>query len=427
MSIGPVASGPATEGSVAKNGHGRSGLAVTAAVLFGANLLYQLSYATLDIALPLIGRTLRASAPQLATIAAASSIGFALFALPAGAFSHRWGARTVLLAGIVLTGVAWFLSAYSASVLEMAVLRFLTGAGGALLYVTALGWLGRLYSSEQRGIIFGLFWSSGVALGGTLGFVSGAFLGSALGWRFELAWGGAATLVVAALAFALLRSPSPISSPSGSESTREATLGTLRARSVWGLSLGTVGIANAGNVSIVFLALFVVYAHPGWTLTVAAAAASSAFIATVPGGAFGGWLGERGPDRRLLVVGLSGIFGLLFLLIPYESPIPLCLEYAVLGFLFGGMVALLYAIPSHLPETRGVRLPIAVGAIETSQVILSAAYTVVFGLLIAASGFTTAWITSSLLVLVCLPALLAVTPNRARGPAASQTSRGNEA
>ena len=389
------------------------GRAVTAAVLFSGNLLYQLSYATVDIALPLIGRTFRATAPQLAVIAAASSVGFALFALPAGTFSHRWGARTVLLVGMAVEGGAWLASAFSGSVEEMVALRFAMGAGGALLYVTALGWLGGLYASEQRGIVFGLFWSSGVAIGGTLGFVSGAFLGSALGWRFELAWGGVASLLVAGLGVALLRRAVEPSRPGGSESTRTATVGTLRAPSLWGLSFGTGGISNAASACIVFLALFIVYAHPGWSLSVAAAAASSGFIATVPGGAFGGWLGERGYDRRMVVAGLSGLFGGLFLLIPYVGPLVLCGVYAGSGFLFGGVVALLYAIPAHLPDTRGVRLPIAVGAIETSQVFLSSAYTVVFGVLVASRGFTITWTVSAVLVLAFLPALLAVTPNRA--------------
>lgn len=396
---------------VAGSGRGRS-----AAVLFAGNLLYQTSFAAIAILLPAVAVTFDASPAQLAEVVGAGAAGLAVTALPAGALAHRWGTRRPLAIGLALMGAGWTASAISGNLAELALFRFLTGAGGSLFYVSSFGWLGDSFSSARRGVVFGLFWSSGVAAGGTIGFVAGALLEPVVGWRPDLAIGGLATLGLAAMCAVVVRDAGGAGPTAPTGPTRSAVRSTLTSRSVWGLSVGVGGVATAATMTVAFLAVFVTRAHPSWGLDLAAIASSAGFIGTVPGGALGGWIGERGVDRRGPLATFAVAFGALLVAFPYASEVGFVALNAALGGLYGASVALLYAIPSHLPESGGPRLPLSIGLIETSQLIFAAAYALLFGEIVAGAGFTLAWLATAAVGLATVPALAFVRANRALAP-----------
>ncbi len=390
--------------------------AIPITLLVLGNLLYQAAGAVIAVLLPAIGDSFAAPASQLALVIGAGSAGLAVSAVPAGALVHRWGARRVLGTGLMLLGAGWVLGGLAPDIAVLALLRFLAGIGGSMFYVTSYGWVGEAFPPERRGVALGLVWSGGVVLGGTLGFVSGALLEPILGWRADLAWGGLVTLALVPLVLAAFpaRRDRPLSDVP--EATLPAVRGTLRSRSTWGLSIGVGGAAAGATAVISFAAIYVTSVHPSWGLDAAALASSVAFAGTVPGSVFGGWIGELGEDRRLPLAGLTAAFGLLELAIPRVGEAGFVALYGALGFLFGGAVALLYGIPSHLEETGGARLPITIGTIESVQLVLSASFAVVFGAVVVASGYPEAWTAAALLALALVPAVGLIPPNRGRRP-----------
>ena len=153
--------------------------------------------------------------------------------------------------------------------------------------------------------------------------------------------------------------------------------------------------------------------HPEWGLGTAAALAAVVVIVSFPGGPLGGWLAERGPDRRFLAGAFAAGAGLLVLLIPIVPLEPLLLVMVVLGLLDGVVFAILYLIPSYLPESHGDGLALGVALVNSIQVMAGSGLSIAFGFVVSWYGYTVAWEVAGLVSLVLLPLLLLVRPNRA--------------
>ena len=262
--------------------------------------------------------------------------------------------------------------------------------------------------------MIGAFASLSIAVGATTGFVGGAYLGLAFGWRFVLAVFGVGALGVAAIG--VLSVPStPMSTPPATLVAHGARfLEVVRSPVIWSLSLGASGLLTAGYLGPAFLSSFVKAAHPTWGLDYAGAVAAIAFVSTIPGALLAGRWSEQGQDRRVWVWIPAVLFGGLFLLIPVAGKIELPLLFAVLGFLGGAALAVVLTMPSHLPATRGERTPTAIGIVESVEGFARFGGAAVFGAVEIAGGFGWSWTISGLLVLGTLPFLLGVPPNRRR-------------
>src|ERR1700742_2198367 len=106
---------------------------------------------------------------RLGWIFSAFLIGYAGFQLPAGWLAARFGPRRVLTLGVLWWGVATALTALLPSGIAHAVLlliaiRFLLGAGEAVIYPAANQFVARWVPVQERGIINGLIFA-GVGAG----------------------------------------------------------------------------------------------------------------------------------------------------------------------------------------------------------------------------------------------------------------------
>lgn len=194
----------------------------------------------------------------------------------------------------------------------------------------------------------------------------------------------------------------------------------LRVRAVWGLALGLGGFAGAGYVPIYYLTTYFEQVHPTWGIGAAAQVAAFAVLATLPGAAVGGWIADRGFDRRTVVVLFALVFGLVVLWIPYATLPLLWIIYLVGGFLLGVTYAVMDLFPSYLEETKGPGMALAVGFIITCQTLFSSAVAIAFGFLVTTSGYTAAWLFSAFLCLALLPLLHWVPSSRAKQSAFSK-------
>jgi MFS family permease len=370
--------------------------------------VYAVNWYTIGAVLPAIGRTLAAGPVQLGIVLGAFLVGVGIFQVPAGFASIRYGARRVSLAGIAVLGASSVLCAFAPSWQILAGLRFLGGVGAAFFFSPALSLIASYFPAGQRGPIIGLY-NGGFSIGGAVGLFGGAYVGGLVGWPGALAVGGVALLAMAGIA-ALILPIAPQEGAGGSvaELWRRGR-DVLASRSIWALSLALTGFWGAIYVVAQYFVTYGDEIHPEWGLAIAALAAV-VVIVSFPGGPVGGWLAERGGDRRRLAAVFAAVAGALVLAIPFVSFVPLVVLMVTLGFFDGVVFAILYIIPTYLPESRGEGLALGVGVVNSIQVILGSALAIAFGFVVSVAGFTAAWEFAGATSIAFLPLLVLVRP-----------------
>ncbi len=139
--------------------------------------------------------------PDLAPVLSAALFGLACGALTAGPLSDRLGRRSLLLGAVVLFGVACLGSAFSQSLGQLTVLRFVTGVGLGAAMPNAVTLMGEFCPDRRRATIINLMFC-GFPLGAAAGGFLAAWLIPHFGWRSVLIFGGVTPLVLAMLAAA---------------------------------------------------------------------------------------------------------------------------------------------------------------------------------------------------------------------------------
>lgn len=134
-----------------------------------------------------IGGEYGLSNQRLGWIFSAFLIGYAGFQLPAGVLAVRFGPRRVLALGVVWWGVATALTAALPSTMTHALalligIRFLLGAGEAVIYPAANQFVARWIPQGERGFVNGLIFA-GVGAGSGLTPPLLTWLIVAHGWR----------------------------------------------------------------------------------------------------------------------------------------------------------------------------------------------------------------------------------------------------
>lgn len=378
-------------------------------------MVYAFNWYNVGAVLPLIGGALDASTGELGIVLGAFLVGVGIFQVPAGLASIRWGSRRVSLWGVAVLGAAGLASAFAPSWPWLALARFLAGVGAAFFFSPALSLIASYFPAGRRGPIIGLY-NGGFSLGGAVGIFGGAAVGLAFGWPWALASGGVALLAATFAAWLVLPRQAAEGAPGELGAVARRARGVFVSRSIWALSLGLTGFWAAIYIVAQYFVNFVHDVHPGWGIPVAAALVALVVVVSFPGGPVGGWAAERGWDRRGLLAGLGVIAGALVLAIPFTPLFALWPLAILLGFVDGAVFAVLYLIPSYLPEAAGEGLALGVAVINSIQVLLGGGLAIAFGYVAESAGYTTAWLIAGGLSLGLLPLLALVRPSRGTRP-----------
>ena len=133
----------------------------------------------------------------------AAPMGLAFGALLAGSSSDWFGRRKVLIASVLGFGVCTLFAAYSSSITEMAVLRFLTGFGLGAAMPNASTLMSEYVPERTRGVMLTTMFT-GFNLGSAvIGFVA-AYLVPHQGWQSLLLFGGIAPVALLPLLYFFL-------------------------------------------------------------------------------------------------------------------------------------------------------------------------------------------------------------------------------
>lgn len=290
-----------------------------------------------------ISDTYHLSNVQLGRVFSALLVGYALFQTLGGRLADRFGPRRVLAAGVVWWGIFTALTALvpanvaGALWIFMAV-RFLLGAGEAVIYPAANQFIARWIPVRERGIANGWIFA-GVGAGAGLTPPLIAYLMVHYGWRASF-WMCALIGLVAGVVWfvaardtpaqhprvsptelAAIRSGMTLSAPLKSSSSAIGDISStlvswtrvLRSKEVWAI---TISYFCYGYVAWIFFSWFFLYLARVRSLDLR----SSAFYAALPplamvvgcllGGAINDWVTKRSGPRMgrcgLATVAIAG-------------------------------------------------------------------------------------------------------------------------
>ena len=137
----------------------------------------------LNVAQPQMVLALNGSQADILWIINIYAITLAALLLPLGAVGDRWGRKPVLIAGLVLFGVANIVSGLAGSVPVMLGARLLAGVGAAMIMPVTLSVITSAFPAEDRSKAVGI-WTGVAGGGGILGMFLSALLVDVLDWRW---------------------------------------------------------------------------------------------------------------------------------------------------------------------------------------------------------------------------------------------------
>jgi ACS family glucarate transporter-like MFS transporter len=271
---------------------------------------------------------------QLGLVFSAFLLGYALFQTPAGWLADRFGSRRVLTAGVVWWGVFSALTAgishrISNVVFTLLVLRFLLGAGEAIIYPASNQFVARWIPRHERGKANGfIFAGVGIGAGVTPPVIS--YLMVHYGWRSSFVVSALIGFAVGAVWFVAARD-TPEAHPSvssdeltviqkGIASAKASENGgllswsrILSSRNVWILSLA---YSCFGYVAWVFFSWFYLYLAKvrGLDLKASALYATLPFLAMAVCSPLGGAISDSLTKRFGPRLGRSSVAVLGFVL-----------------------------------------------------------------------------------------------------------------
>jgi len=134
------------------------------------------------VALPAVGRDLKASALQLGLVETAYVLSASIFLLAMGRMGDIHGRRRVFQWGIAVFTVMGGILSQVGSIEAMIGFRFLQGMGGAMIAATGMAIVVAVFPPHERGKALGISVAA-VYAGISCGPFIGGFLVTALGWR----------------------------------------------------------------------------------------------------------------------------------------------------------------------------------------------------------------------------------------------------
>jgi ACS family glucarate transporter-like MFS transporter len=296
--------------------------------LFILSAVSYLDRVNISIAGGAIAETYQLSDVQLGKVFSAMLVGYALFQTVGGRLADRFGARRVLTVGVMWWGIFTALTAMVSPNIGMAIyvfvaIRFLLGAGEAVIYPSANQFIARWIPVTERGLANGwifagvgagagltplLITSVMVHYGWRMSFWLCSLIGFAAGavWFFNARDTPAEHQGVSKSELELIRTGLTQATPTGDGKALLAWRGVVQSKEVWAV---TLSYFCYGYVAWIFFSWFYLYLARvrGLNLKASARYTMLPFLAMLVccllGGTINDWLTKRRGPR----VGRCGI------------------------------------------------------------------------------------------------------------------------
>jgi EmrB/QacA subfamily drug resistance transporter len=150
-------------------------------------LVVGLDLTVLNVALPTLATSLKASTSQLQWFANSYNLAMAIALLPGGLLGDRFGRKRLLVISLTAFGLASAFCAFASSAGELIVWRAVLGVGAAMLIPLSMSVLTVLFTPEERPRAMGI-WATANMVGIPLGPILG-------GWLLDHYWWGSVFLI----------------------------------------------------------------------------------------------------------------------------------------------------------------------------------------------------------------------------------------
>jgi MFS family permease len=369
--------------------------------LIFARIVYAVNWLNVGAIFYLMSPDLGAGVSGLGSLTAAFYLGIGLMQIPGGLFAAKWGPKRVVVIGIFLSSLSAMGTAVLSTVPEIAVLRFLVGAGMALVFAPGVVIVSRLLRSGKSGMGVGLF-NSAYDLGGLVALFGWIVVASATGWRPSLALSGglgALTGVLVALFVPGERARVEFSVE------RTALFSILKDKQLVLLGIATLGFSIGNTIISGFMVLYLVK-----SLSVSGSVAGlvTTLVTVVP--IFTALWGGRMYDtitrhRMMMVLALLGSAAALALgAIPSLYAAAACCTLG--GVVSGVGYTFAFAGARDLQRAEKEYEGLAIAWVNSISLTGSFLPPIVFSYLVETVGYPEAWLGSAAITLVFLVPLL---------------------
>lgn len=344
--------------------------------------------------LPVFAERYDLSKVEAALLLAGYQIAFVASAIPAGWLAGRFGARRVVIGGLVSFVAAAALFAVAPTFALLLVARLLQGVSGGTGWSAAMSWLTQNTATGQRSRTVGLI--SGISSAGAVAGPAVGALAVAIGVPLAFALVGAAGAVALALAIA-----APAGRAEGPSPPLLATSGRLVRHPTVLVALAFAGCTAAATATVDLLAVLELGAR-GVGATPIGVAISTGAILGVAVGAVAGRIGERVGSFALC---LAGGVGLAFLPALLALPLPtwaLALGLTAIGPLFPLMMTGIYPLIAAASDDLGLAHGTANGFVNICWSVGTGAVPLIAAAIAEAAGDATAFLTATATIAILL-------------------------
>ena len=183
-------------GQVSLNKNTINHAAITSLIL--GRVVYAINWLNVAAIFSLIASEMKQDVSGLGLVTAAFYIGIGAFQVPGGILAAKIGPRLTVIYGTTIASFSALLTGFAGNLVEIAVLRFLVGAGMALVFAPAVVLVTRFLRKGSEGLGVGIY-NSAYSLGGAIGLLGWAVLAGGVGWRSSLIMSGSFGLATSVL------------------------------------------------------------------------------------------------------------------------------------------------------------------------------------------------------------------------------------
>lgn len=166
--------------------------------LFLARILYTINWFNISSIFYFISRDFNLDISSLGLITTSFIIGVGIFQVPAGILVAKFGASKVGVFGILFSSSMVVISGLLQDITQIAILRFLVGAGMACFFGPSVTLISRFLGEKNTGLGIGIL-NSAHAIGALLGIFGWIGLTEIFGWRWSIIFGGVGGILIAIL------------------------------------------------------------------------------------------------------------------------------------------------------------------------------------------------------------------------------------
>jgi MFS family permease len=217
-----------------------------------ARIIYAVNWLNVGAIFYLMSKDVGAGVSGLGTVTASFYLGIGITQVPGGLLVARYGPKRIVLSGILLTSLSVLGTSVVSTVPELALLRFLAGAGMAFVFAPGVVLVAGLLRGGKSGMGVGLF-NSAYDIGGLLAIFGWIVIATWTGWRPSLALSGGLGVLTGVFVFLFV--PGDVRN-TGFRVNRGVLFDLLKDRQLVLLGLGTLGFGIGSTIISGFMVYY---------------------------------------------------------------------------------------------------------------------------------------------------------------------------